>query len=342
MNDQFKSAWIRPNIVVVECEVPESELTSGYKAERAKDAVGEVDWKSGSVSGEVFKQTGRAQKVILSRWCKPVRGLSDKEVAQRAKELIGEAKVEIPENVLTHKQRIAFEEAGFRIGAPEKGVKKSEQILEALELGLQVDNTVREQRASAGSTVSGMDNMPKGLRMNSAVLTDQILNYHGDHIARLPDKVPEDSSVKYFSAHNGVWYFYRVDNDRNIILNDAISANKDNYREYEQKIKEYYGIDGSAEDIYSHLQKIGYRTGASRDLHEYFISEGNRGDRHLDRRADGVERKTGDNGSGTDGGNIRQDTGKEQGEKIRYFRSKDGEVYGFTVLIAEETCMVGL
>ena len=146
LNDQFKSAWIRPNIVVVECEVPASELSSGYKAERAKDAVGEVDWKSGSVSGEVFKQTGRARKVILSRWCKPVRVLDDAEVAQRAKEFVGDAKVEIPENVLTPKQRIAFEKAGFKIGGPEKGVKKSEQIMDALERGLQVDNTVEGER----------------------------------------------------------------------------------------------------------------------------------------------------------------------------------------------------
>lgn len=146
LNDQFKSAWIRPNIVVVECEVPASELSSGYKAERAKDAVGEVDWKSGSVSGEVFKQTGRARKVILSRWCKPVRVLDDAEVAQRAKEFVGDAKVEIPENVLTPKQRIAFEKAGFKIGAPEKGVKKSEQIMDALEKGLQIDNTVEGER----------------------------------------------------------------------------------------------------------------------------------------------------------------------------------------------------
>lgn len=150
LNDQFKSAWIRPNVVVVECEVPESELTSGYKAERAKDFVGEVDWKSGSVSGEVFKQTGRARKVILSRWCKPVRVLSDAEVAQRAKDFVGDAKVEIPENVLTPKQRIAFEEAGFKIGAPEKGVKKSEQIADALKAGLQIDNTVREFRSKDG------------------------------------------------------------------------------------------------------------------------------------------------------------------------------------------------
>lgn len=160
LNDQFKSAWIRPNIVVVECETPVSELSSGYKAERAKDAVGEVDWKSGSVSGEVFKQTGRARKVILSRWCKPVRVLDDAEVAQKAKEFIGDANVEIPENVLTPKQRIAFEEAGFKIGAPEKGVKKSEQIMEALEKGLTIDNTVLSEDGTKFRTDNGENNYP--------------------------------------------------------------------------------------------------------------------------------------------------------------------------------------
>lgn len=160
LNDQFKSAWIRPNIVVVECETPVSELTSGYKAERAKDAVGEVDWKSGSVSGEVFKQTGRARKVILSRWCKPVRVLDDAEVAQKAKEFISDANVEIPENVLTPKQRIAFEEAGFKIGAPEKGVKKSEQIMEALEKGLTIDNTVFSEDGTKFREDHGDGNYP--------------------------------------------------------------------------------------------------------------------------------------------------------------------------------------
>ena len=190
LNDQFKSAWIRPNIVVVECETPVSELSSGYKAERAKDAVGEVDWKSGSVSGEVFKQTGRARKVILSRWCKPVRVLDDAEVAQKAKEFVGDANVEIPENVLTPKQRIAFEEAGFKIGAPEKGVKKSEQIMEALEKGLTIDNTVLSEDGAKFRTDNSESNYPTssvenhvekvtqktGAKVNMVSTVDEITN----------------------------------------------------------------------------------------------------------------------------------------------------------------------
>lgn len=49
IGDQFKIAWIRPNLVMVEVEVPESELTSGYKAQYVKDAAGEVDCKSGLI-----------------------------------------------------------------------------------------------------------------------------------------------------------------------------------------------------------------------------------------------------------------------------------------------------
>ena len=36
LNDQFSSAWNRPELVTVEVEVPVSELTSGYHAEKAK------------------------------------------------------------------------------------------------------------------------------------------------------------------------------------------------------------------------------------------------------------------------------------------------------------------
>jgi hypothetical protein len=39
--------------VTVEVEIPESELTSGYKAEKAKDAVGKVEWKAGVVQGKL-------------------------------------------------------------------------------------------------------------------------------------------------------------------------------------------------------------------------------------------------------------------------------------------------
>lgn len=50
MNDQFSGAYARGNIKVVEWEIPESEKTSGYHAEGAKDSVGLVPWTSGTVN----------------------------------------------------------------------------------------------------------------------------------------------------------------------------------------------------------------------------------------------------------------------------------------------------
>ena len=329
LNDQFKSAWIRPNIVVVECEVPVSELSSGYRAERAKDAVGEVDWKSGVVSGEVYKQTGRARKVILSRWCKPVRVLSDAEVAQRAKEFVGDAKVEIPENVLTPRQRIEFEKVGFKIGAPEKGVKKSDQILEALKRGLQIDNEIKEHRASAGSTISGMKQLPKELQMNESVLTNEILQYHGNEISRRLDEVPDDATVNYTSAHDGKWYFYSVDKDRNINLLDAVEATRDNYEQFKSKLKEYgiYDIARKVRDGMPEAERTG-RT--DRDLFMSFVGAGLRGsDRVRNGEAEGEQ---GTNRSGVDEQNrgTRLEGNSEKQGEVKYFRTANGEVYGFT------------
>ncbi len=53
LNDQFSSAYKRDNLVTVEGIVPVSELTSGYRAEHAKDTVGEMNWHSGPVSSKL-------------------------------------------------------------------------------------------------------------------------------------------------------------------------------------------------------------------------------------------------------------------------------------------------
>ena len=145
LNDQFKSAWIRPNIVTVEVEVPVSELTSGYRAKYAKDPVGETDWHSGSVTKQLTAQGHAPRKVILSRYDKPVRVLSAAETAERIIDYIGDYDVTIPENVVTPQVRVELEKRGIKIGAPEKGVKKTEQIREAIERGLSVsDDMLRD------------------------------------------------------------------------------------------------------------------------------------------------------------------------------------------------------
>lgn len=145
LNDQFKSAWIRPNIVTVEVEVPVSELRSGYRAKYAKDPVGETDWHSGSVTKQLTAQGHAPRKVILSRYDKPVKVLSAAETAERIIDYIGDYDVTIPENVVTPQVRVELEKRGIKIGAPEKGVKKTEQIREAIERGLSVDAAAIQQ-----------------------------------------------------------------------------------------------------------------------------------------------------------------------------------------------------
>jgi len=113
LNDQFTSAYKRPELVVVEVEIPESELTSGYKAEGAKDAVGNVDWHSGVVNGQL--PADRQRQVTLSRYSKVNRIVPDSEVADMiAKQLEG-TNIEVPYNVVTPAQRAELEKRGVKI-----------------------------------------------------------------------------------------------------------------------------------------------------------------------------------------------------------------------------------
>lgn len=144
LNDQFSSAWIRPNIVTVEVEVPVSELSSGYRAKFSKDPVGETDWHAGPVTKQLVDQGHEPRKVILSRYDKPVRVLSNAEVADRIASYVKGYNVVIPENVVTPQVKVELEKRGVKIGEP-KGVKKSDQIKEAIEKGLSVVNDVNRE-----------------------------------------------------------------------------------------------------------------------------------------------------------------------------------------------------
>lgn len=109
LNDQFSEAQNRPNIVTVEVEVPKSELTSAYKADKAKDAVGEVEWKAGIIQGQL---TGK-RKVVLSRWDKPVRIVPDSEVADViVNDMFKGKNITMPSNVVTPSLRKELEKRG--------------------------------------------------------------------------------------------------------------------------------------------------------------------------------------------------------------------------------------
>ena len=111
LNDQFSSAYKRPELVTLEVRVPKSELTSGYHAEHAKDSVGMKEWKAGVVQG---KLSGKRQ-VMLSRWDKPIRVVPDSEVAEKIAELLKGTDVSIPANVVTPQLREELEKIGVPV-----------------------------------------------------------------------------------------------------------------------------------------------------------------------------------------------------------------------------------
>lgn len=113
LNDQFAEAYQRPNLVTVEVEVPESELTSGYQAEGAKDPVGETKWNAGPVNRQL--SSDKKRKVILSRWMRPVRIVPESEVAQRIAELIEGENVAIPDNTVTPSLLEELKKLGVKI-----------------------------------------------------------------------------------------------------------------------------------------------------------------------------------------------------------------------------------
>ena len=150
LNDQFAEAYQRPNLVTVEVEVPESELTSGYQAEGAKDPVGETKWNAGPVNRQL--RGDKKRKVILSRWMRPVRIVPDSEVAQRIAELIEGENVAIPDNTVTP------------------------SLLEELKkLGVKIVDGISKGRKKATAMMRG----------GNGALTDDELSYENDPVAKM-------------------------------------------------------------------------------------------------------------------------------------------------------------
>ena len=161
LNDQFAEAYQRPNLVTVEVEVPESELTSGYQAEGAKDPVGETKWNAGPVNRQLSGDKKR--KVILSRWMRPVRIVPDSEVAQRIAELIEGENVAIPDNTVTP------------------------SLLEELKkLGVKIVDGISKGRKKATAMMRG----------GNGALTDNELSYENDPVAKMTGRTTRTTAQR--------------------------------------------------------------------------------------------------------------------------------------------------
>lgn len=117
LNDQFSEAQSRSNLVVVRVLVPKSELTSGYKAEKAKDSVGMKPWHKGPISGVLAQYEGKGREVMLTRYAK-IDGIVDfSEVADETIRLFegtGLLEHPLPTNVFMPGLREELEKRGVQ------------------------------------------------------------------------------------------------------------------------------------------------------------------------------------------------------------------------------------
>lgn len=145
LNDQFATAYKRPNIVVVEGEIPTSELTNGKRAEhdlddgrhiKAKDPTGTIQWKAGIVQG---KLTG-TRTVFLTNHFKPTRVVPDSEVARSIQDMVKGTDVAIPYNVVTPSLRQELQKLGVKM---EQSKQKGYQV----DLNAKLSVTAEEDQA---------------------------------------------------------------------------------------------------------------------------------------------------------------------------------------------------
>ena len=128
MNDQFKRAWERDGLYVMKVLAPESELTAGYHAEKAKDAVGIHKWKTGAVGNKLPENKRR--EILLTRWMKNVKVMPWEAVAQDWIDTLDGENIDVPFNVVPRKILNMLAEAGVKIVAPEKGMENATKAYE--------------------------------------------------------------------------------------------------------------------------------------------------------------------------------------------------------------------
>ena len=193
-NDQFSGAYNRPNLVTVEVEVPVSEADSAYKAQYAKDGTGWVDWHSGSVSAQLKAQTGFGRRVFLSRYCKPVRVLSNAEVAAKYKEMLQGTNIEVADNVVSPGLLEELKKIGVPIKESGKIKNKSQYSLpdEAIETVSQregrnadlVERVSTEAKDSDGDQLYSLTSMSHDFPIYEQMMRDSGM-FSNDEITQL-------------------------------------------------------------------------------------------------------------------------------------------------------------
>ena len=231
LNDQFSSAQTRPELVTVEVEVPESELTSGYKAEKAKDSVGKMEWKAGVVQSKL----SGTRTVILSRWDKPVRIVPDSEVADVIVDMFEGRGITMPSNVVTPSLRAELEKRGVPFVETDNQGNPVEEVSfrvtgtptdEVVTNGLQLTPAQTAEVAAnifAALPEESRKKITDGLNGNILGLKDAILQIPtslatkekwNDVDKQMADVIAEEMTkmagemTRPFSAEEGLWLLY--------------------------------------------------------------------------------------------------------------------------------------
>lgn len=243
LNDQFSSAYKRPNLVTVEVEIPKSDIESGYKADKAKDTVGIMKWHSGPVS-TTLAANGDPRKVILSRYCKVTRIVPDSEVALLIKKKIDDIDVAIPTNTVTPSLLRELNKLGVKTVEP-KEMKKNVMVESA-----QAD--LGENSKSNNDSILYQSNSPEenvarefssdrnaSQRYTFAYFTEKDVSDMIDAGIYVPpmllDKYPENEAVIREKSDRLMMENFLVDNE----VRKALVASK-NVEQFLESMRQYY------------------------------------------------------------------------------------------------------
>lgn len=264
LNDQFTSAWRRPDLQVLKVEVPVSELTSGYRAQYAKNAVGETEWNEGVVAKQLPAEKKR--RVILTRWDKPVGIVPVEEYARAVKEQLEGTDVEgIPFNCVTPAQREALVKEGVKILEPEKkaGTKAREayeewlaqrgeiqglegtsekEVLDAVRADVE---RVLEENGVSGVTIKGMALNGSRMRGNARENSDL------DVVMEVEGNVREDDLFNMLSDADLSYEGIKVD------VNPIMRGKSGTLEEYMKRSRAYDDEMRFSAEIELHDKKTG-------------------------------------------------------------------------------------
>lgn len=260
LNDQFSTAYRRPELRTVEVEIPVDDVQSGYWAKNAKNPVGEHEWKGGPLSNELKKYGIPQRKLMLSTIRRITRVVPTSEVADRIEEFLGGKKVEIPVQTMNPELRAEMMRRGFRIGPP-KGLNPTQ--IETLKRSIS-DETL--EKLYRGEIV---DNDGNPMRDG-----EQMYSRRGDGAEY--DERTEDGrryNEKYAGVGNSGTGFGRAAADRlgavGRDLDAALSARRENAGEAESPLLRYSRTRvGSREDMERDIkahEKMRFGSGKTRE-----------------------------------------------------------------------------